>query len=303
MKAHRLSLAGQRARVGYVFLIPWSLGALLFFIDPLLKTIQYSFTDFQMNGTGGFVLTPLEDGLFAHYRYAFTADPDFLQYFAGSLRDMAYQVPVILVFSLFISIVLNQRFRGRGFMRAMFFLPVIITTGLITVILKTDLTEVARGGSSAESNLFNSAMLAELLRDSGLSDGLVNAVSGAVNNIVDLVWQSGIQILIFMTGLLSISPSHYEVASIEGASAWDAFWKITFPMILPYLLVNAVYTIIDNFTSYANKTMRYIVDVGYKSVRFSYSAAIAWIYFLSVMLILGLLFGIFSRFTTSEAKK
>jgi len=218
------------------------------------------------------------------------------------LKDMAYQLPIIVIFALFIAIILNQKFRGNTFMRAMFFLPVIIATGLITTILKTSLTEVARGDASGTSNLFDSVVLIQFLKDTGLSQGIIDAISNAVNNIVDLVWQSGVQILIFIAGLLGIPESHYEVAQIEGASGWSTFWKITFPMIIPYILVNMVYTTIDIFTGYSNKTMQYIVDVGYDSFRFSYSSAIAWIYFLVVMLIIGILFFTISKYTYSEAK-
>ena len=284
-------------------MLPWTIGALWFFIDPLVSTIRYSFSNFVINDTGSFVMKPLENGLFSNYRFAFTKDPDFLRFFGASLKDMAYQLPIIVIFALFIAIILNQKFRGKAFMRAMFFLPVIITTGLITTILKTSLFEVARGDASGAANLFNSVILSRFLEDSGLSMSLVTAISGAVNNIVDLVWQSGVQILIFITGLLSIPPTYYEVAQVEGASAWSAFWKITFPMIIPYILVNMVYTTIDIFTGYSNQTMQYIVKTGYKSLKFSYSSAMAWIYFLVVMGIIGLVFFIISKFTYSDAKQ
>jgi ABC-type sugar transport system permease subunit len=277
----------KRAIAGWVFIAPWLCGIVLFFIQPLISLVRYSVTDFQFMQEQGSMFAPLEGGWWENYRTAFQGDALFPQKFTATLLDMLYRVPVILIFSLFVAIVLNQKFKGRGFMRLIFFLPVLVTTGVISSIIKTSLTTVVVGGDSA-TNIFSAALLTRQLLDAGLPEGLVNTVGGMIANVSDLVWSSGVQILVFLMGLLTIPQSHYEVAQVEGASGWETFWKITFPTVSPFVLATIVYTIIDSFTSYDNQAMRYIRDYFMKDMNYSYAAAMAWMYFLLVLIILGL---------------
>ena len=277
----------KRAIAGWVFIAPWLCGIVLFFIQPLISLVRYSVTDFQFMQEQGSMFAPLERGWWENYRTAFQGDALFPQKFTATLLDMLYRVPVILIFSLFVAIVLNQKFKGRGFMRLIFFLPVLVTTGVISSIIKTSLTTVVVGGDSA-TNIFSAALLTRQLLDAGLPEGLVNTVGGMIANVSDLVWSSGVQILVFLMGLLTIPQSHYEVAQVEGASGWETFWKITFPTVSPFVLATIVYTIIDSFTSYDNQAMRYIRDYFMKDMNYSYAAAMAWMYFLLVLIILGL---------------
>ena len=226
---------------------------------------------------------------------AFQGDALFPQKFTATLLDMLYRVPVILIFSLFVAIVLNQKFKGRGFMRLIFFLPVLVTTGVISSIIKTSLTTVVVGGDSA-TNIFSAALLTRQLLDAGLPEGLVNTVGGMIANVSDLVWSSGVQILVFLMGLLTIPQSHYEVAQVEGATGWEAFWKVTFPAVSPYILVGLVYSAIDHFIGYDNAVMKYITDNAYNNFRYSYAAAMSWIYFGAILLCLAVLVFITSRF-------
>ena len=217
----------KRAIAGWVFIAPWLCGIVLYFIQPLISLVRYSVTDFQFMQEQGSMFAPLEGGWWENYRTAFRGDALFPQKFTATLLDMLYRVPVILIFSLFVAIVLNQKFKGRGFMRLIFFLPVLVTTGVISSIIKTSLTTVVVGGDSA-TNIFSAALLTRQLLDAGLPEGLVNTVGGMIANVSDLVWSSGVQILVFLMGLLTIPQSHYEVAQVEGATGWEAFWKVTF---------------------------------------------------------------------------
>ena len=227
---------------------------------------------------------PLEEGWWEHYHHAFQGDPLFPQKFTSTILDMLYRVPVILIFSLFVAIVLNQKFR-----------PVLVTAGVISSIIKTSLTTVVVGGDSA-TNIFSAALLTQQLLDAGLPEGLVNTVGGMVANVSDLVWSSGIQILVFLMGLLTIPQSYYEVAQVEGATGWEAFWKVTFPVVSPYILVNLVYSAIDHFIGYDNAVMKYIIEIAYNNFQYSYAAAMSWIYFAAILLCLGMLVFITSRF-------
>ena len=149
---------------------------------------------------------------------------------------------------------------------------------------------VQAGGYEGDASrvFFDVTILTQFLLESGLPNGLVDILTGMIANVADLVWKSGIQILIFMAALLSIPSSFYEVAQVEGASGWETFWKITFPTVSPFVLATIVYTIIDCFTSYDNQAMRYIRDYFMKDMNYSYAAAMAWMYFLLVLIILGL---------------
>lgn len=285
----------KRAIAGWVFIAPWLCGIVLFFIQPLISLVRYSVTDFQFMQEQGSMFAPLEGGWWENYRTAFQGDALFPQKFTATLLDMLYRVPVILIFSLFVAIVLNQKFKGRGFMRLIFFLPVLVTTGVISSIIKTSLTTVVVGGDSA-TNIFSAALLTRQLLDAGLPEGLVNTVGGMIANVSDLVWSSGVQILVFLMGLLTIPQSHYEVAQVEGATDWEAFWKVTFPAVSPYILVGLVYSAIDHFIGYDNAVMKYITDNAYNNFRYSYAAAMSWIYFGAILLCLAVLVFITSRF-------
>lgn len=140
------------------------------------------------------------------------------------------------------------------------------------------------------------ALLTRQLLDAGLPEGLVNTVGGMIANVSDLVWSSGVQILVFLMGLLTIPQSHYEVAQVEGATGWEAFWKVTFPAVSPYILVGLVYSAIDHFIGYDNAVMKYITDNAYNNFRYSYAAAMSWIYFGAILLCLAVLVFITSRF-------
>ena len=187
-------------------------------------------------------------------------------------------------------------------MRAVFFMPVIITSGIVIDIMQSGMANLSNNSGMETSNIFNNAMLIDLLLNSGLPRSIVSYLSIVVNSIIDLVWKSGVQILIFMSGILSIPKSYYEVGTVEGATGWECFWKITFPMIIPHIMINLIYTSVDILSSYDNKVMRYIIDTIYKKVLFGYGSSLSWIYFISVFLFIGLLFLIISRFSHSEAK-
>lgn len=288
----KLTLENKKSLTGLFFTSPWIIGIIIFFIYPLISTIIYSFNSVSFS-RDGLVIQPLAHW-FDNFVKAFAEDPDFLQLFTASLQKIVLLSPCIVFFSLFIAIMLNQKFIGRTFMRSMFFLPFILATGLVTTIVKQDLTAIARGGDSS-SNLFNPALLMNFLLESDVPQEVVNVLSTLISNTMDLVWQSGLQVIIFLVGLLAIPEVYYEVAKVEGSTSWETFWKVTFPLISPFLLVSLIYTIIDLFTAYDNKLMQYIVDTGYKNFNLSYMSALFWMYFIAVMIIVGVVYFICGR--------
>lgn len=280
-------LMRRREAVGWLFILPWFIGFVLLFIQPMANFFVYSFTNFSFEGEG-YVLKPLENGIWEHYIHALTGDAEFPRLIVEAFEQLLYQVPVIVFFSLFVATILNQKFRGRMIMRTIFFLPIIVTAGVVSEIIQSDMSSIVTLPSAGASNIFDVTMLTEFLLESGFPQGMVDMLTGMIANVADLVWKSGIQILIFMAALLSIPPSFYEVAQVEGASGWETFWKITFPTVSPFVLATIVYTIIDSFTSYDNQAMRYIRDYFMKDMNYSYAAAMAWLYFLLVLVVLGI---------------
>lgn len=189
-----------------------------------------------------------------------------------SLGGLLADVLIILAFSLFVALILKSKFRGRTAVRAIFFLPVIIASGVVLDLLNNnDMASLLLSGDR-NSILFDSGGMNDWLIPMGLGP-----LIEVVQNIFDMSWKSGIQILLFLAGLQTISPQMYEVANVEGATAWEKFWKITFPLLTPILLLNVVYTIIDSFTDFSNQTMRIIMDYA-QHMRIGYGSALAIIY-------------------------
>ena len=277
----------KHAGMGWIFILPWLIGIVLFFLQALVQVVIYAFTDLKFAVDIGMKLEPL-DSLFNNFLFAFKEDANFPQRLSASLSSMLYQIPVILIFSLFIAIVLNQNFIGRGFMRTVFFLPIIITSGVIGTVINSSMTNVTLG-SETSTAFFDAAMLTDSLISFGLPERIVNLLGASVSNVTDLVWKSGVQILVFLMGILSIPESHYDVAKVEGAGGWETFCKIIFPSVTPYIMLNFVYTMIDIFVSFDNTVMRWIISL-MQGTQYSYAAAMALSYFAIVALCISVVF-------------
>ena len=295
------SLDRKKARAGWVFVLPFVIGFVLVYLPILWDSIYMSFHSLHIVTGGGFTLEFV--GL-ENYENALFKDPGFVQTLVTGLGELAFDIPAILIFSLFMAVLLNQKMAGRGVFRAIFFIPVILSTGIMEAIEGQNIlgtmmegTESIDGSQQSAANQIVSVMDIERLFSSmKMGQELVVVVVKIVNEIYDIVNRSGVQMLIFLAGLQSISPAIYEACRIDGCTAWETFWKITFPMISPMILVNAVYTIIDSFTTNSNSVMAYINGVYQGSEGQVLSSAMAWMYFLIVMLILAAVAGIFSAF-------
>jgi ABC-type sugar transport system permease subunit len=211
------------------------------------------------------------------------------------------------------AILLNQKMAGRGFFRAILFVPVILSTGIMETIAQTDILATQNGstqgiddgsGSSAATELVNAMDLQMLFANMKVGTGIVDYVTDMINNIFEIVNRSGVQILIFLSSLQSISPAIYESCKIDGATSWETFWKITFPMITPMILVNGIYTIIDSFTSESNKVMTFIAGIidSANADGQVIGTAMSWIYFMIVILIVAVVAGIMSAFVFYQRK-
>ena len=295
------SLDRKKARAGWVFVLPFVIGFVLVYLPIIWNSIYMSFHSLHIVTGGGFTLEFV--GL-ENYSKALFEDPGFVQTLVTGLGELAFDIPAILIFSLFMAVLLNQKMAGRGVFRAIFFIPVILSTGIMEAIEGQNIlgtmmegTESIDGSQTSAANQIVSVMDIERLFSSmKMGKELVTVVVSIVNQIYDIVNRSGVQMLIFLAGLQSISPAIYEACRIDGCTAWETFWKITFPMISPMILVNGVYTIIDSFTTNSNSVMAYINSVYQGSEGQVLSSAMAWMYFLIVMVILAAAVGIFSAF-------
>ena len=270
----------RRARTGYLFILPFIIGFILFMVKPMIQSLVMSFNNVKLIPGQGFQLTWL--GL-DNYHNAVAVDPYFNQYLLEEISRMAINTIATLVLSFVIAVILNQDFKGRTLARAIFFLPVILSSGVLPGIEKQNefynmMAGVAESMEGA-SGINISAALQDMLSVSGVASGVFDVIFQMIDAIYDIVMASGIQIIVFLTGLQAISPSLYEAANVEGCSAWEAFWKITFPMVSPLLLVNCIYTIIDFFMKNDNRVMERISTVMYSDFNFGVSSAMSWIYF------------------------
>ena len=295
------SLDRKKARAGWVFVLPFVIGFVLVYLPIIWNSIYMSFHSLHIVTGGGFTLEFV--GL-ENYETALFKDPGFVQTLVTGLGELAFDIPAILIFSLFMAVLLNQKMAGRAVFRAIFFIPVILSTGIMEAIEGQNIlgtmmegTESIDGSqTSAANQIVNVMDIERLFSSMKMGQELVVVVVQIVNQIYDIVNRSGVQMLIFLAGLQSISPAIYEACRIDGCTAWETFWEITFPMISPMILVNAVYTIIDSFTTNSNSVMAYINSVYQGSEGQVLSSAMAWMYFLIVMLILAAVVGIFSAF-------
>lgn len=290
-------LVARRNRYGYLFVAPFLIGAALFILLPIAQSILFSLSDLKLTFTG----YELAFAGLKSYRRALLVDADIRRLIVNALIQTFTELPVILAFSFFAALLLKNPFPGRGLARSIFFLPVIMVSGVIASIDTANLTlatmmnrntaDLVNGVAASFSanrmilSLFNEAIPAVVLNFLGM----------AVDRIYDIIMASGLQIVIFIAGLNTIPPSVFEASSIEGATAWENFWKVTFPMMGPYLLLNTVYTIIDSFLNLKNPLILRIQNYLMSFSEFSFGSAISWIYFGIILLVVGVLLAIVSR--------
>ncbi len=302
------SLDRRKARAGWFFVLPFLIGFVLIYLPMVWQSLQISFSKIVIGGASG-TYDMVWVG-FQNYSDAIQVDPEFTRVLLEQgLPSLAIDIPAILIFSLFMAIMLNQKMVGRAVFRSIFFIPVVLSTGIMESIAAMDvLTDYMESGEGIDDGsgqtqdaLVSADDLALLFANMKVGTELVKTITDIVNNIFDIVNRSGVQMLIFLAALQSISPAIYESCKIDGATAWETFWKITLPMISPMILVNGVYTIIDSFTTESNPVMVY-VQKAYTESSQEISTAMAWIYFAIVGLIVALIAAILSGFVFYQRK-
>ena len=269
----------------------------------MVMGIKFAFSDISFSGGMSVKFVG-----FKNFFYIFRVDPNAVTMILEELKSLLVTLPIILIFSLFVAVLLNSDVRGRTFFRAIFFLPVIICTGLISAIDKQSLVMefMSESADTVETSGLVSAMgdITEFLQNLNFSPELITFVSGLADNIMSIVNLSGVQILFFLAAIQSISPQLYEAARVEGASVWEIFWKITLPSIIPTMIVNVIYTLVEYLTRDNTALYNYVYTISFEQGLFGYGAAAAWLYFLCIIVLMGLIYiGVKTAANTAESYK
>ena len=289
-----MTMANKNAVSGYLFISPFILGFIFFMVLPLAQSLRMTFSSVSFV-TGGYVM---EFVSLANFKKVFLVDPEFNRLLTEELTRMAYDGIATIIFSFFIALIINQKFKGRGMVRAIFFLPVILSSGVLLGLeydntLLQGMEDMIKESSELSTKI--TTTLEDILVTGGIGGSIISYVFEVVNHVYDIAIASGIQIIIFLSGLQTISPSMFEAAKIEGATAWESFWKITLPMISSLILVNVVYTIIDYFIRSDNQVMEKISETMVQRLDYGFSSAMAWVYFVIVMVIIAIVTAIISK--------
>lgn len=282
--AFDFSLKNKEQLKGYVFLIPLIFGLIMFFIIPVFKSFLFSISEVT-SGSSGY---KIDISGFSAYYSALFEHTSYRQTVVSAFIDMITVTPLIILFGFFMASVLNQQFRGRVIFRVILFLPVILTVmNSYNNSLESSMSSYNElNNSFGMSAVSFTDTIAEMMTNAGLGEDIVSGIVGLVDKIYKVIDLSAIQILIMLVGMQSVPPSLYEAATVEGATRWESFWKITVPMISPLIFTCIIYTVIDSFTKNDNNVMALMSETAFNKLNFSLASAMGWIYFLSIAVFL-----------------
>ena len=290
-KSKNVGLTKRRALYGYIFILPFILGFIFFMIKPMFESLRMSFCEVVISNSG----FKLNWNSFANYKRAFLIDPEFNRMLTEAVTQMIYRSLATIVFSFFVALILNQKFKGRAVARSIFFLTVILSSGVLvgieynnTLMQQLKATIEESGNSNSITNVLETILVSNTGGVNGVSGKVFKILFEIIDSIYEVAMASGIQIIIFLSGLQNISPSMYEAADMEGCTSWESLWKITVPMVSPLMLVCWIYTIVDFFMKTDNKIMEKINTQMVIQLNYGFSSALAWIYFVVCMLLIGL---------------
>ncbi|MBQ9765762.1 MAG: sugar ABC transporter permease [Lachnospiraceae bacterium] len=291
-KKKHLTLRQKDQLKGLFFVAPFIIGIALFFAYPIGLSIRLAFG--KVENIVGFQVAFV--GI-ENFKRAFLVDTNFIPLFLQTVGNTLLKFPLTVVFSLIIAIMLNRKIVCRGLFRVIFFIPFLLGAGVVMNQLR------ALGVDREVLSIMDGKIIPYNILNYFGGD-IVTAVQKVFGIIVQVLWDSGVQILLFLSGLQSISPALYEAAKIDGATEWEIFWKITIPMISPMMLLNIIYTLVNTFVDYDNQMLGYIDTWGFGNAEFGYGAALGWIYFAFVGLLMAIVFGVMKGYMhTNEVEE
>ena len=290
-----LSFARREALTGLFFVSVFILGLLWVYLPAIVNSVILSFSetdgDFNLSFVG-----------WRNYHHVLRVDPDYVRNLASTLSGLLADVVVIILYSMFVCTLLNMSLPGRGMFRALLFLPVIVSTGCIETFMRYSVQSSGALSAGQDAAGLNAQSITNYVLSLSVSSELTGIISGAIGNIYGIITRSGVQIILFLAGLQSISPSIYEAARVEGCTAWESYWKITIPLLSPQITVCVVYTVVDSFTRTDNRLMKSILSYAMDQFNYGLSSAMAWGYFLIVSGVLAAIVALLSRFTFYETR-
>ena len=291
MNLKKKSIEKRNSRNGFLFTVPWLIGVALFFLKPMFQSIAFAFSDVKVT-TSGFGLDFLG---FGNFKYALYESPEYLNNLLDSLSEFAYQIPIILILSFIIAVVLNGKFRGRTVFRSLYFIPVILANSVVMTFLGGSETIEELGAVTQSTYLDGLIDFEKLFLQMGIPTEATGIIFGYIDEIFDLVWQSGVQIVLFISGLQSIPEQLYEVSKVEGASKWEEFWYITVPMLGNSIVLVVIYTVIEFCVSTENKVVSQAYTMLLGQQIYGKSSAMLWLFFVIVAAIMAAIYMFFDR--------
>lgn len=278
-----------KSKYGMMFITPWLIGMVIFFIVPIFQTLWFSFCKVVVDERG--MITDFIG--IKNYNYIINTHPQYLNYLTETVTSIVYTLPAILVISIILAIILNGKFKGRIVFRALYFLPVIIATGVVMQLFFQIDTDFSGAGTSGDvaSNMIS---FEDVIKKLSLPDELSNYLAIILNNIFNIIWNSGIQIVLFLAGLQSIPEQLYEVSKVEGCTKWEEFWYITFPMLSRTTVLVIVFTVVELLTAKDNTIMTLAYQM-LQNLDYGVGTAMLWVYFAIVGALLGLIMLLFNK--------
>jgi ABC-type sugar transport system permease subunit len=300
-----LTYETKRKLLGFTFLIPYLLGFLMFFAVPLGQTVFYSFQEIGVRDEAGmsFAFRGLDNyvELFAEKFSTVDTDHQIYRVLLDENTNVLINMPLITLLSLFLALLANRQFKGRAIVRMIFFLPIILGLDVVTEMLT-----ISTGSETVQSSgLFAEGLVTRLLiQYTAIPAQYLNPIIEFVENIFSVIARSGVQTLVFLAALQSISPSMYEVAKIEGATAYETFWKVTIPSILHIVMFVVIYTIIDLFltSQIAEEVYNFGFGLGPTAGNIGVASALSVVYIINVLLFLGLALLLFRKVVSGNGK-
>ncbi|MFW6312091.1 MAG: carbohydrate ABC transporter permease [Nanoarchaeota archaeon] len=286
-----LNFQQRNALMFYVFTSPFIIGFIFLFAIPVIQAIIFSINELSFSAEG----FDLSYTALNNYQYSLFVDPNFIRILTEEFVEMVSRLPLIIIFSFFAAALLNSDFKGRTISRAIFFLPVILSAGVIAELdAGNEMADMIYAGT--QQRMLTGAALEGFFQDILLPSRLIDYIISAADNVSVIVRSSGVQILIFLAALQSIPKSLYESAKVEGASEWENFWLITFPLVSPFIITNIVYTIIDILSSNDNDLVQFIRDISFSGGKYSVGTSMSIIYFALVFILLIIVVTTISRY-------
>lgn len=270
---------------GLIFMLPWLIGFITFFAVPIKNTILYSFNKVEVGASGGIELTfnGIQNYIDLFVSEVSTTSQPIQRIFATENISIFTNLPLIVIFSLFLAILANAKFPGRGVVRVIFFLPIVL--GLPLIVEWTANSTGRMMIESASGGMFGAENGAALLLEyTFLPKKIIEFLAVVLENIFQLFTRTGVQTLIFLAGLQSISPSHYEVAKIEGANRYETFWKVTLPLLSNVLLFAVIYTMIDLFLN--SSIAEEVYNFAFTKSKIGVGSALSVVYMVNVLVVL-----------------